>query len=277
VQPAPAPKAPEFNPAVHAIIDPVVRPLGYTTRTNGAPTWKRKLPTGEVIFFRIHRRADAADPYSGGQFGIEFEHARDSRPYASLGGRAALDQLLMKPELELVVHFQKQVISSLARPPRDWVAGYPEFLRETYLSNFDPNEGFRVGNFAYRFLTMNHVEGWGRLVAGLLPVVLERAQRLDPGVIYLGSPIDLDANPLRPIDPIALKPQPPEEAGPPRDPAWRPAPRGKKASLVCGICGKPIGPSDITAEKVGYPGIYHFECHLREMSSSHGSVGGDPS
>jgi hypothetical protein len=268
VQPAPAPKAPEFNPAMHTIIDPVVRPLGYTTRTSGAPTWKRKLPAGGVVFFRIQRRADAVDPYSGGQFGIEFEHARNSRPYTSLAGRAALDQLLTKPELEWVVHFQKQVISELRRPPRDWVAGYPEVLRETYLSNFDPDKGFTVGNFAYRFLTMTHVEGWGRLVAGLLPAVLERAQRLDPGVIYLGSPIDLEGNPLRAIDPITLAPQPQGQARPPPDPTWRPASRGKKANLVCGICGKPIGPSEITAEKVGYPGIYHFDCRLREMASS---------
>jgi hypothetical protein len=42
----------------------------------------------------------------------------------------------------------------------------------------------------------------------MLPSILGRARRLDPHVLYLGSEIDLNADPLRPTEPllITLKP-----------------------------------------------------------------------
>lgn len=269
VQPASPPKASETSPVFHEVIDPVVRPLGFATRKSGSPTWKKKVLPGstETLFFRIQRHPDAVDPYAGGRFRIEFEHSLSDRPYVGLAGRAEFDQLLNPDELETVVRHQKQVIKSLRQPPKDWIAGYPEFLRDTYLRNFDPDETFRTGNFWHRFLSVEHVAGWARLIAALLPVVLERALRLSPGMIYLGTMIDLTTNPLQPSSPIVLKPSSGSSGEPPPDPAWRPASRRKGADLVCGICGKPIGSSDITAEKVGYSGIFHFECRLREMGS----------
>jgi len=38
--------------------------------------------------------------------------------------------------------------------------------------------------------------GWLAVITSLLPEVLERAARMDPGTIYLGAVIDLTADPL---------------------------------------------------------------------------------
>lgn len=180
VQPAPPPKASETSPVFHEVIDPVVRPLGFATRRSGSPTWKKKFRAGstETLFFRIQRHPNAVDPYAGGRFRIEFEHGLSDRPYVGLAGRAEFDQLLTPDELESVVRYQKQVIRSLRQPPKDWIAGYPEFLRETYLRNFDPDQTFGTGDLWHRFLSKEHVAGWARLIAAHLPVVLERAERL---------------------------------------------------------------------------------------------------
>ena len=199
-------------------------------------------------------------------FRIDFEHSLVARPYAGLAGRAAFDQLLTPTELETVVEFQKKVIRSLSKPPTDWIEIYPAYLRETYAENFDPDCKFTPGDFWHRFLTVDHVAGWSRLIASLLPAVLARAELLTPGVMYVGSTIDLAANPLQPTNPHVLKRSVERQDEPP-DLAWRPASRRQGANVVCGICGKAIGPTDITAEKVGYPGIFHFECRLREMAS----------
>ena len=269
MQPAPPPKAAETGPVFHEDIDPAVRPLGFTTKKSGSPTWKKKMQPAstETMFFRIQRHPNAVDPYAGGRFRIEFEHSFIDRPYSGLAGRANFDQLLTSDELEMVVGYQKQVIKSLRRPPKDWIFSYPEYLRETYLRNFDPDETFRTGDFWHRFLSKEHVAVWARLIAALLPVVLERAQRLSPRNVYLGSKIDLATNPLQPTDSIVLKPSADNSDKPPPDPSWRPASRRKRAGLVCGICGKPIVSSDITVERVGYPGIFHFECRLRSMET----------
>ena len=268
MHPAPPPKANETSPIFHEVIDPVVRPLGFTTRKSGSPTWKKKIRPGstETLFFRIQRHPNAVDPYAGGMFRIDFEHSLVARPYAGLAGRAAFDQLLTPTELETVVEFQKKVIRSLSKPPTDWIEIYPAYLRETYAENFDPDCKFTPGDFWHRFLTVDHVAGWSRLVASLLPAVLARAELLAPGVMYVGSTIDLAANPLQFTNPLVLKRSVERQDEPP-DLAWRPASRRQGANVVCGICGKAIGPTDITAEKVGYPGIFHFECRLREMAS----------
>jgi hypothetical protein len=221
----------------------------------------------ETLFFRIQRHPKAVDPYAGGMFRIEFEHSLKDRPYMGLAGRADFDQLLTLAELQTVVDFQKRIIRSLPKPPTDWIEIYPEYLPETYANDFNPDRGFTPGDFWHRFLTLDHVAGWARLIASLLPVVLARAERLTPGVMYMGSTIDLAANPLQPTNPIVLKQSVERDDETPPDLAWRPASRRKGANLVCGICGKPIGPNDITAEKVGYPGIFHFECRLRELGS----------
>jgi hypothetical protein len=40
---------------------------------------------------------------------------------------------------------------------------------------------------------------WTDVIASMLDTVLERASRLDPAMVYLGSDIDLDATLLRPV------------------------------------------------------------------------------
>lgn len=260
MQPPSPPKAPEFNAVVHAALDPVLRPLGFGTRPSGPPTWKRRESTGGTLFFRIQRRADATDPYAGGEFKIEIERATGDKPYVGLAGRATFDQLLSPADLDQVVEQQRRIIQSLPRPPARWVAGYPEALRKTYLSFFDPDEKFTPGNHWFRFSTLEDVGRWARLIAGSLPVVVDRAGRLSPNVMYMGSRIDLDANPLEPIDPIVLKPRP-TPAVPP-DPNWRPVSRRARSNLVCAVCGNPIESTGTTIEMVGYPGVYHLECSL---------------
>jgi len=44
----------------------------------------------------------------------------------------------------------------------------------------------------------------------MLPSVLSRAKRLDPHVLYLGSEIDLNADPLRPTNPLVITQKPVE-------------------------------------------------------------------
>ncbi len=44
----------------------------------------------------------------------------------------------------------------------------------------------------------------------MLALVLGRAKRLDPHVLYLGSEIDLDADPLRPTNPLVITQKPVE-------------------------------------------------------------------
>jgi len=105
----------------------------------------------------------------------------------------------------LVVDYQNLVITSLPYPHAQHVTIYPEPLRATYLKGFEPEAPFQPGALQLRFLTMDHLLGWLALIQSLLPAALARADRLDPTVLYLASPIDLDADPLRPTNPVVLK------------------------------------------------------------------------
>jgi hypothetical protein len=122
-----------------------------------------------------------------------------------LNGRAFFDQLLTQSELDHVLEHQNRVISSLPHPPPSHVAIYPESLRETYLEGFRPEGHFEPGSLQLRFFNGDDLVGWIALIAPLLPAVLKRATRLDPTVIYLASPIDLETSPLRPTKPVVLK------------------------------------------------------------------------
>ena len=162
------------------------------------------------LFFHFQLHAKATDSYQGGRFIIEFEHTLGEGPGRAFSGRARFDQLLTKPELETIVEHQDAAIASLPRPPARHVAGYPESLRETYLKSFQAQGPFTPGDLWLRYRTLEHVEGWLRLIAGMLPTVLERARRLDPHVIYMGSKIDLGSNPLRPTSPVVISQTPVE-------------------------------------------------------------------
>jgi len=113
-----------------------------------------------------------------------------------LAGRARLDQLLPKAELETVLAYQRKVISSLPHPPAGWLSSYPEPSRRQYLENFDPNERYMTGNLWHRYQSPSHLKGWLELMAQFLPDVLQRVARMDPQTIYIGAEIDLDTNPL---------------------------------------------------------------------------------
>jgi len=113
-------------------------------------------------------------------------------------------------ELKAVLAHQNDVIGSLHRPPESHVASYPEFLRDTYLESFEPQGDFSPGNLWLRYRTLDDLRGWLQLISGILPSVLDRAKRLDPHVIYMGSAIDLEADPLRPTNPLVIT-QPPVE------------------------------------------------------------------
>ena len=199
-----ASSAAEFNTAVREGIDPLVRPMGYAFASKTAPNWTRKTRQDRTSV-RFSRHPNAVDPYQGGRFSIEFEHATAQTAHLGLNGRAFFDQLLTQPEVDYVLEHQNRVISSLPHPPSSHVAIYPESLRETYLQGFRPEGPFEPGSVQLRYLNVDDLVGWISLITPLLPEVLARAVRLDPTVIYLASPIDLDASPLRPTRPVVLK------------------------------------------------------------------------
>jgi len=203
------PAAPDIHAVIRDVLDPVVRPLGYVGRRAGAAGWSLK-ENGSKLFFKFHLHPKAKDPYAGGEFVIEFERTPGEGPGGALSGRARFDQLLTPAELETVLEHQNDVIASLPRPPEGHVASYPESLRETYLQFFDRQETFPPGDLWLRYRTLDHVRGWLRLIAGMLSSVLGRARRLDPHVLYLGSEIDLNEDPLRPTNPLVITQKPVE-------------------------------------------------------------------
>jgi hypothetical protein len=189
--------AAEFKSAIRNGIDPVASERGFASRKAG---WVRKEATSGITFFKVQRHEKAVDPYAGGRFTLEFERSLSTKPLMGLAGRARFDQLLAKADLERVVAFQRRVISSLLRPPPEWVNSGPDFLRETYLENFSPTFPYDPGNLWLRYESLEHVMGWLEVITALPPEVLDRAARMDPGTIYLGAMIDPNADPLGPID-----------------------------------------------------------------------------
>jgi hypothetical protein len=187
----------DFNSTIRHGIDPVANERGFASKKSG---WVRKEAKGGISFFKVQRHEKAVDPYAGGRFTLEFERSPGSKPLMGLAGRARFDQLLPQADLERVIDYQRRVISSLPRPPAEWVNSGPDFLRETYLENFSPNFPYHPGNLWLRYQSLEHVRGWLDVITALLPAVLERAARMDPGTIYLGALIDLNANPLRTND-----------------------------------------------------------------------------
>lgn len=203
----PAPQ--DIHGAIRDALDPVVRPLGYVGTKGRAAGWSLKENRGR-LFVQFQLQPKATDSYAGGEFLVEFEHTLGEGQGRALSGRARFDQLLTKAELKAVLAHQNDIIGSLPRPPESHVAGYPEFLRDTYLESFEPQGMFSPGNLWLRYRTLDDVRGWLQLISGILPSVLARAKRLDPQVIYMGSEIDLDADPLRPINPPVITQTPVE-------------------------------------------------------------------
>jgi hypothetical protein len=193
------PAAGAINSAVRAAFDPLVRPLGFAPKKGGSPAWYQNEDPGDEVHFQFRRHPKAVDIYQGGRFILGFQHNRQDLPGSALSGEANFDQLLTRSELESVLAYQRQVISSLPRPPEDWVASYPESLRGSYLRGFDPLQPHSPGDLWLRYQTMEHIHGWLRLIGALLPSILDRARHLDPQIMYLGSEIDIDSDPARPI------------------------------------------------------------------------------
>jgi hypothetical protein len=203
----PAPQ--EVHSAIRDALDPVVRPLGYVGTKGRAAGWSLKEDRGR-LFFQFQVNPKATDSYAGGEFLVEFEHTLGEGQGRALSGRARFDQLMTKAELKAVLAHQNEVIASLPRPPESHVAGYPEFLRDTYLQWFEPLSTFSPGDLWLRYRSLDDVRGWLQLLSGILSALLARAKRLDPHVIYMGSEIDLDASPLRPINPLVITQRPVE-------------------------------------------------------------------
>jgi hypothetical protein len=203
----PAPQ--DIHAAIRDALDPVVRPLGYVGTKGRAAGWSLKENRGR-LFFQFQLQPKATDSYAGGEFTIEFERTLGEGQGRALSGRARFDQLTTSAELETVLAHQNEVIASLPRPPESHVASYPEFLRDTYLQWFEPLSTFSPGDLWLRYRSLDDVRGWLQLISGILPSVLERAKRLDPQVIYMGSEIDLAADPLRPVNPLVITQTPVE-------------------------------------------------------------------
>jgi len=201
------PAAADIHSAIRRALDPIMRPLGYSSRGGGAAKWSAKTNHGKLhLQFQLHPKA--RDPYQGGRFIVEVEHTLGEGQGRAFSGRARFDQLLTRAELETMVEHQDAVIASLPRPPASHVASYPESLRDTYLNSFEPQTSLTPGDLWLRYQTIDHVQGWLRLISGMLPSMLERAKRLDPHVIYMGSTIDLSADPLQPTSPVVVTQKP---------------------------------------------------------------------
>lgn len=202
------PAASEIHGALRATLDPVVTPMGYKRQKGAPPEWAEATSDGPKTVFWAQVHPKAKDPYSGGEFLFEFERMIGNRTAGKLSGRARLDQLLIQSELQRLLDHQNRVIASLPRPPASHVAQYPESLRDAYRKEFEPQTTFRPGDLWLRYRTLDDVRAWLAVISDLLPVVLSRAARLDPGVMYLGGTINLDANPLQRTHPLPMKGQP---------------------------------------------------------------------
>jgi hypothetical protein len=190
----------------------VASSLGFVKARVAPPTWAQKRRGTRTAFWaRIEPRA--TDSYAGGELIFEFEKLPSGRVVSRLMGRATLDQLLTPAEFDSVLKQQNAVIASLPPPPSEHVGGYPESLRQTYLGWFEPQGAFTPGFLWLRYLTLDHVRGWLGVIIPVLPTVLERAERLDPTVLYPSSAIDLEATPLRPINPVIVKGWPGPQLG----------------------------------------------------------------
>jgi hypothetical protein len=197
---------------VRSAVEPVALSHGYVKARAARPTWAQKTRGPRTAFWaRIEPRM--TDSYAGGELMFEFEKLPGGRIVSRLIGRASLDQLLTPEELNRMIKHQDAVLASIPRPPAAHVQGYPESLRQTYLGWFEPQGAFTPGFLWLRYLTLDHVRGWLGVIIPLLPTVLERAERLDPNALYSSSPIDLEATPLRPINPVTVKGWPGPQLG----------------------------------------------------------------
>ena len=203
------PAAPDIHAVIRDALDPVVRPLGYVGTKGRAAGWSLKEDRGR-LFVQFQLQPKATDSYAGGEFVVEFEHTLGEGQGRAFSGRARFDQLTTSAELETILAHQNKVIASLPRPPESHVASYPESLRDTYSGWFEPQGKPSPGDLWLRYRALDDVRGWLQLISGILPSMSARAKRLDPHVIYMGSEIDLDADPLRPINPLVITQTPVE-------------------------------------------------------------------
>jgi hypothetical protein len=203
------PAARDVHSAIRDALDPVVRPLGDVGKKGGAAGWSLKENPGRLFFqFQLHPKA--TDSYQGGQFVIELERTLGEGRAGAFSGRARFDQLLTQAELETVLEHQNEVIASLPRPPASHVASYPEFLRDTYLEAFEPQGKFKPGIFGSAIgLSTMFGAGFDSSLACCLQS-WAGPNVWDPHLLYLGSEIDLDADPLRPTNPLVITQKPVE-------------------------------------------------------------------
>lgn len=66
--------------------------------------------------------------------------------------------------------------------------GYPAFLHEQYLSDFQRQDAFTVKQCWLRFGTLDHIDAWAEEFGKLMPILLERAENaIDERALHLGQ------------------------------------------------------------------------------------------
>ena len=137
----------------------------------------------------------------GRRFRFVFERTDVRRRGRYLGGSCHLDQLLEPAEFRPFIDLQRAVIQSLDPPNPQVLTALDADSRLAYRRMFDPDaEPPETPSFWMRVATAEHARAWCRLLEPLLDTVLERAGRLDAGQVLLGRQLDLDSDPIIPID-----------------------------------------------------------------------------
>jgi hypothetical protein len=140
-------------------------------------------------FLSVQVDRKATDSFAGGGFRIELERSRQRVPARGLTGRALFFQLLTEAEIAALLAQQNAVIRSLPTPPATQVDLYLAGpVRQQYLKYFQPQQQFDPVACWLRYRTDGDVLTWGRLIAPLAIVLLERASSaLEPDVLHLGK------------------------------------------------------------------------------------------
>jgi hypothetical protein len=176
-------------------LGPAIEQLGLM-RLSRTPflSWRStKSEDRSRTFLSFQVDSKATDPYGGGGFRLELERSLAEEPATGLVGRAKFFQLLTGDELDAVLAHQNEIIRDLPWPPDEHVRLYPDDgVREQYLDYFEPQPMFDSIQSWLRYRTLKDVEDWTTVLAPLLPVLLERAARLNPSERHLGKGSLLD-------------------------------------------------------------------------------------
>ena len=157
-------------------LGPVMKELGFKKRSG--LVWRRDS-TLEVRVLNSRY----PDFYAGGKFTLEFERSSNGL-FHKLSGFTRLGAILDDAQRESFLNQSNSVAISLDPPPQDFLDMI--IFRDEYLAKFRPREKFDPEGWM-RFTRAEHVHGWFALIVSVIPILVERAELLDPKVINFGD------------------------------------------------------------------------------------------